>query len=246
MIASQFTCNISFSVDFQAIIDLLKILNLNILPSLGLACRVKNYDYVDALVGVTLVPIFFVAFLVSLFGLEVAFHEYKKNKSEAILRQDKRYAIPDDLANVFSFNGLRILRRAFSYFDKDRSGTANVSQFPLFQGLSELSFSDYLYTIHRAQLENRRAEVSDFINAAEAKANARRGEYKIFTLLLFSFIILIRISRTIFEYFQCTTFEEAEPPVTYLVRDFSLNCASSRYKSYLAYAVAMLFIYPLG
>ena len=67
-----------------------------------------------------------------------------------------------------------------------------------------------------------------------------------FFLLLFSFIILIGTSSTIFEYFQCEAFEEVEPAVSYLVRDYSLNCASSRYRIYVVYAVAMLFVYPLG
>lgn len=102
-------------------------LNLDILPFLGLECRIENYDYVDTLVGITLGPLIFLVCLVSLFGLEVAF----------------RYS-------------------------------------------------------------------------------------------------------TIFEYFQCASFEEVEPAVSYLVRDYSLNCASSRYKSYVAYALAMLFVYPLG
>jgi len=67
-----------------------------------------------------------------------------------------------------------------------------------------------------------------------------------FFLLLFSFVILIGTSSTVFEYFQCTHFEEVEPAVSYLARDYSLDCSSPRYKEYVAYAVVMLFIYPIG
>jgi len=184
---------------------------------------------------------------VSLFGLEVAFQKYKSKKLEATLRHDERYAIPDDLAFFYSVKELRSLRRIFFYLDKGKKGKAeDVGQFLLFQGKSELSFSDYLCTLDVARLEDRQTEVTSFMLAAEAKIKARQGEYKIFTLLLLSFIILIRTSSTIFEYFQCATFEEVDPPVSYLICDYSLNCASSRYKSYVAYAVAMLFVYPLG
>jgi uncharacterized membrane protein YGL010W len=60
-------------------------------PSLGLACRVENFDYVDTLLGVTLGPLFVVAFLVFLFGLEVAIQKYKDIKLDATLKKDKRY-----------------------------------------------------------------------------------------------------------------------------------------------------------
>lgn len=185
-------------------------------------------------------------FLLALFGLEVAFRKKKTRRMEAILIKDERYMVPDDLATAFSNQEIRIFRRVFSYFDKDLYGTADVAGFQLFQGNSLLSFSDYFYTIHRARLENRQPEVLEFIYTSEANATGQQGETLFFSLLLFSFIILIGTSSTIFEYFQCESFEEVEPAVKYLVRDYSLNCASKRYKSYVAYAVVMLFIYPLG
>lgn len=216
------------------------------MSSLGLVCRIGNFDYVDTLVGVTLGPLFFVVFLASLFGLEVTFRVYKTKKLDAILRMDEHYAIPDDLVHVFSTEEIPVMRRTFSYFDKDTCGRADFAQFALFEEKGKLAFSEYLYTIQRARLKNRQSEISDFMDAAEAKANARQGEYIIFTLLLFTFIILIGTSSTIFEYFQCASFKEVEPAVSYLARDYSLNCASSRYKSYVVYAVTMLFVYPLG
>ena len=182
-------------------------------------------------------------FLVSLYGLEVAFRRHKINKLDSILRNNKRYSTPEDL---FSKRELRVFRRTFSYFDHDLIGSADVSHIPLFQGKSKLLFSVYLHNIHQARLEGRQAEVSKFIKDAETQANARQGDSIFFFLLLFSFIILIGTSSTIFEYFQCEAFEEVEPAVSYLVRDYSLNCASSRYIIYVVYAVAMLFVYPLG
>jgi len=149
--------------------------------------------------------------------------------------------LSDDLVHAFSTREIPTFRRTFSYYDKDISGTDNAN-FALFEEKTELSFSDYLYMIQRARLEDRQSEISHFIDTAEAKANARQGEYIIFSLLLFSFIILIGTSSTIFEYFQCASFEEVQPAVNYLARDYLLNCGSSRYKSYVAYAVVMVFV----
>jgi sensor histidine kinase YesM len=215
-------------------------------PSLGLACRVENFDYVDTLLGVTLGPLFVVAFLVFLFGLEVAIQKYKDIKLDATLKKDKRYAIPGDLASVFTKNEFGVFRRTFSYFDQYRSGKTDFSTLAFFNEKPELSFDEFMYTIQQAYQEGRQAEISDIISAVEAKTNARQGESIYFLLSLFSFIILIGTSSTIFEYFQCASFEEVTPAVSYLVRDYSLNCTSSRYKSFVAYAVAMLFIYPIG
>jgi len=243
---SQFNCDVPFSADFGAIIEPLSILNLDITSSLGLACSIDNFDYVDTLVGVTLGPLFFVAFLVVIFGLEVAFRKYKTKRLDAKLKDSKFYAVPEDLVQMFSNREIQVFRRTFSYFDEDTCGTADFADFDLFEAKAELSFGDYMYAIQRARAEDRQSELSDFIGATEVKANARQGEYIIFTLMLFSFIILIGTSSTIFEYFQCESFEEIQPAVSYLVRDYSLNCGSSRYRSFVAYAVAMLFVYPLG
>lgn len=182
----------------------------------------------------------------SLFGVEVGYRKYKTHKLDAALQENTGYAIPDSLVGVFSNREIRFFRRAFSYSDEDFSGTSNLAQFVLFEAKTELSFSDYLFTMQRARLEDRQSEVSEFTDAAKAKASARQGGTIFFSFLFFSFIILISTSSAVFEYFQCASFEEVLPAVSYLVRDYSLNCASSRYKSYVAYAVAMLFVYPLG
>jgi len=242
----QFNCDVSFPDVFQAILGPLRFLNLDIISSLGLECRIENYDYVDTLIGVTLGPLFFAAILMIIMGLEVAYRKYETKKLEARLRKEERFAIPDGLGGEFSLDEIHVLRRIFKYFENNVDGTADFDQFPLFQGKTELSFRDYLYTIQQTRFEYRQSEVSRFIDAAEANANARQGEYIIFSLLLFSFMILIGVSSVIFEYFQCASFEEVVPAVSYHIRDYSLNCASSRYRSYLAYAVFMVLVYPFG
>jgi hypothetical protein len=243
----QFNCNVSFPVSFQATLGPLSVLNFNIMTSLGLECRIENFDYVDTLVAITLGPLLFVSLLTILcFGLELVFWKYENMKLDSVLKKNKNYALPKDLLNTFSNREIRVFRQSFSYFDGDLSGSADVSRFLLFQGKSRLLFSIYLKIIQNAHLEGRQAEVLEFVQAAEAKANARQRDSIFFFFLLFSYAILTGASSTIFEYFQCTTFEEVEPAVSYLDRDYSLSCSSRRYKMYVAYAVAMLFVYPLG
>ena len=109
-----------------------------------------------------------------------------------------------------------------------------------------LSFGDFMYAVRRTRQEGRETEFSLIVDASEAEANQQKGDSMFFLLLLFSFVILIGTSSTVFEYFQCVYFKEANPAVSYLARDYSLDCASPRYRSYMAYAVAMLLVYPLG
>lgn len=219
---------------------------MDILPSLGLACRIDNYDYVDTLVIATLGPLFFAVLLVFIFGLETIIRRLKTKRLEAILRKDERYAIPDYLVLSFASREISNFRWIFVYFEKDANGTADVSQFLLFEGKPELSFGQYMYIIQQAHLNDRQGDVLNFIAAAEAKANARQGETIVFILLFFSFIVLVGTSSTIFGYFQCTTFQEVKPAVRFLAHDYSLNCASPQYRSHVVYAVAMLLVYPIG
>ena len=224
------------------------------MPSLGLACRINNFNYIDTLVGATFGPLIFVVILVCLYALKVAFQSFEEMKLEASLKRNKCYAIGDELANDFLDWEVSLIRRIFSYFDRDLKGVADFKKFPrvplllpLFrQGKKKLLFRIYVQTIHKACLEGRQAEVSEFVAATEAKMKNRTGNSIIFFLLLFSFIVLIGTSSAIFEYFQCESFEEVEPVVSYLVHDYSLDCASERYRIYVAYAVLMIIIYPVG
>ena len=67
-----------------------------------------------------------------------------------------------------------------------------------------------------------------------------------YTLLLFTFMILVTTSTTLFEFFQCTEFNEASPSESYLTRDMSVSCNSERYHSASMFVFGMLCVYPLG
>ena len=242
----KFNCNVSFPDAFQAILAPLNILNLNIVPALGFACRIKDFDYIDTLVGITLAPLAFAAFIFLLYSVQAADRKRKAKSSQKLMEKHAQYAIPEELIKVFSKSDIATFRRAFAFFDTDLSGKVAGSLFALTKENPVLSFGDFMYAVQQTRQEGRETEFSLLVDAAEAEANQQKGNSIFFVLLLFSFVVLIGTSSTVFEYFQCVYFEEADPAVSYLARDYSLDCASPRYRSYLAYAVAMLLVYPLG
>jgi hypothetical protein len=220
---------------------------MNVLPSLGLACRIKDFDYVTTLVFITLGPLVFAAFLFLLYGLEFLLKKHKAIKLDDRLKNNVHYAVPKDLVHQFSKTEVTTIRRTFAFFDKFSRGRVDRTLFSKSEATPDLSFGDYMYLIQQScQVDNCETGFAELNDAAEAKANPHQEDSMFFFLLLFSFVVLIGTSSTVFEYFQCTHFEEVEPAVSYLARDYSLDCSSPRYKEYVAYAVVMLFIYPIG
>ena len=57
------------------------------------------------------------------------------------------------------------------------------------------------------------------------------------------FLIYPSTSSTVLFYFQCTPVEGG---LSYLRADFSIDCNSSQYTTWLIYAWAMVFVYPIG
>ena len=60
-------------------------------------------------------------------------------------------------------------------------------------------------------------------------------------LLLYVYVVSV----TIFQTFPCQDVGSDEKE-EYMVADYSVNCASSRYAFAFWWAVAMVFVYPLG
>lgn len=269
----QFNCSVSFPDVFNVILAPLNILNLNIVPSLALACRINNFDYANTLVGITVSPIVFAAFLFLLYGIQVAVRKRKAEASKKVVEQlTAQYVVPEELLLFFTRDEIATFRQAFAFFDTDYSGIIDkqemaqallalgltpsedflstlfkkVSPLAMSEDNPELSFGEYLKALQRTRREGRETEFSLIIDIVEERSKQQQADSMFYVLLLFSFVILIGTSTTIFEYFQCRVFEETEPAVSYLVRDYSLNCESPRYKTFMVLAVAMLLVYPLG
>ena len=63
-------------------------------------------------------------------------------------------------------------------------------------------------------------------------------------ILTISFLVFISTSSVVFGFFK--TDEIVDTGVTYLELDYTVDVHKSRYTAMKAYAVAMLFVYPLG
>jgi hypothetical protein len=61
--------------------------------------------------------------------------------------------------------------------------------------------------------------------------------------LLLTFLVYPGVSKKIFQTFKCQPFEDGS---SYLKADLSLSCDTDAYTGWLAYATAMVFVYPLG
>ena len=84
-----------------------------------------------------------------------------------------------------------------------------------------------------------------------------KGATIIYLFLFFTFMILVNCSGAVFAYFACQDFPLAPNgelsyngfyygKERYLRVDYKVNCDSKEYNTMLPYALAMIFVYPLG
>ena len=63
-----------------------------------------------------------------------------------------------------------------------------------------------------------------------------------YLFLLLTFLVLVQTSSTVFQFFQCKDFDEADPPESYLRRDYSVSCLDERYGNMKLFAMAMILV----
>ena len=57
---------------------------------------------------------------------------------------------------------------------------------------------------------------------------------------------IVPVSVTIFQTFSCHDVGSQDEKAEYMTADYSVSCASERYSFVFSWAVAMVFVYPLG
>ena len=65
-----------------------------------------------------------------------------------------------------------------------------------------------------------------------------------FVIILLGALCLVSV--TIFQTFSCHDVGSQDEKEEYMTADYSVSCASERYSFAVWWAVAMIFIYPLG
>ena len=69
----------------------------------------------------------------------------------------------------------------------------------------------------------------------------------VYLFLIFTFVILVHTSTTIFRVFQCQTFPLSDGgEERWLRADYSISCLDQRWKDARAFAILMIFVYPIG
>ena len=77
--------------------------------------------------------------------------------------------------------------------------------------------------------------------------SAPHRELIAYAFLFFTFVIMVGASTTIFHFFKCDDFPEADGGTeSYLFKDYSLDCSGTRYTTFVVYAAAMVLVYPIG
>jgi hypothetical protein len=105
--------------------------------------------------------------------------------------------------------------------------------------------------VHTDALSNPVAEANNETDNStdDANSNSLFCQYLNYFFLL-SYVVLPSVTTIIFQIFICTDIdplnETSDEPRLFLLADMSVSCSSSLYDSWKAYAVIMIFVYPIG
>jgi len=100
----------------------------------------------------------------------------------------------------------------------------------VYLALDMQSGNSYVYSYHESQVAQR-----------------KRKSWFMYMFLLLTFLVLVTASTMLFGALKCDPFPEAAGGTkSFLVRDYSISCNGIRYRSTVAYVVAMILIYPVG
>jgi len=227
-INTGFNCKVDFPKTFTAVLNALKLLNLDIVPSLGLQCKF-NFDYCSNMVIVCISP------LIILFILLVQY--FKQTRLD--MTESKHVAVDDSSSysaseelQVFFRKKIKNYRKIFKYFDKDSSGELdrdevlnmfseidldatkkeiedNVSGFFSAvdqDGSGEINFGEFLAGLRVALEQPQSCKFASLAAKIDAKATQSRGQLVFYLMMLLTFLVLVSTSTTIFHYFSCDYF----------------------------------------
>ena len=197
-----FTCSVTFPPIFERILNVFAVLNMDLLPALGLACRKSNLSF--SIVEILALP-------------------RKRNPCLYKFYHAGVYNVTDSFLFVWCLTGFP----DFDYMNK----LLVVTIFPLIV-LSTLGLM-YTFIAVRAKITGK---------------PDKRGATVIYVFLFFTFLILVQCSSTVFDFFQCKSFPEALNEFgeieekRYLNRDYSVDCNSPRYFSFIPYGLIMIAV----
>ena len=109
-----------------------------------------------------------------------------------------------------------------------------------------IDFQEFLQAMYNARRDGKTTKFSTMADNVEAQIRGQ-GQIICYFFLTLTYIVFISTSTKIFSFLKCQTFSDPETgDRSYLVKDMTIDCESSRYKVMLVFDIVMIFIYPIG
>jgi hypothetical protein len=271
----SFNCAVTFPATFTRVLTSFKVLNLDLVPSLGLQCSFLGFDYIDSLLGQTVAPLV-LAFLL-LFAYAIANSSEQQKVKKLLLERADAFKpdVPQKLADCFSPKEFDLLKITFVEFDSDSGGTISKDELgeallkysadgfakpedverivnELFEEANDdgdevIDFVEFLGMIHQSRHRGVDSAFSGLADKVEASISRKSGQLIFYSFLFLTFLVLVGTSTKLFHFFKCDSFPEADGgEQRYLFKDYSVDCNSYKYRATVLFVVLMIFVFPVG
>ena len=183
-------------------------------------------------------------------------------------------ALPDSLREAFSKDEMRNFIRTFNHLDTSgKSGSVDRLELKAallkfepdmalemmdeqvetmmaeadLHGTGKISFDEFVFAVLRAHKRGQPSSFMVLCDRVEAHISRDSGQRIFFGFLTLTFLVLPTCSATIFRFFKCESFPEADSGnERYLYDDHSLDCTGHRYKKFFPIVLCGIAIYPIG
>ena len=124
-----FNCNMEFPPVFANLLANLEVVNVDLMPSLGLNCRFNGFDYCDTMVATCMGPIALCgALLVAYLLVELGAKAAALRAHQLLEERKDQYVVPDELEGVFDDDELDSCKTVFATCDSDGGGSIDASE----------------------------------------------------------------------------------------------------------------------
>jgi len=123
-----FNCAITFPPVIERAFASVEVLNLDVMPSLGLNCRFSRFDYVDKVIVTSLAPLALCAVLAVAYKAVMVHAELTGKTFRPKASHLAKYSIPEALESAFTAREVLSYKRTFAYFDDDESGEIDEAE----------------------------------------------------------------------------------------------------------------------
>ena len=245
--------------------------SFDISPFLGLQCTLGKFDYVDKLYSSTLVPLFVVT-LIGCFYMREVVGSILSNDDPEFMKRANSYEVPEELQKKIDERDLKQFLMVFAAVDIDGSGVIDRAEFTAaakkynaniedgkikvmaralgFKGGQEVGVAEFLTMVHKARAEGKGNGFLGMAEKVQGQVTRIAGQTQINLLLLWTFLILIGTSTIVLFFFKCDELNipeiEGGGTVSFMFKDYSVDCNGERYQATVPFCSLMVLIYPVG